>query len=49
MDWKAYEQFCLLAKSQRGRALVALIEQVLAKERIYVFGELLEMEAVQVS
>jgi len=24
----AYEQFCLLAKSQRGRAVVALIQQV---------------------
>lgn len=45
----AFEQFCLLAKSQRGRALVALIEQVLVKEKIYVFGELLAMDAVQVS
>lgn len=43
----AFEQFCLLAKSQRGRALVALIEQVLNNDKIYLFGELLQMEAVQ--
>jgi len=43
----AYEQFCLLAKSQRGRAIVQLIQQVLNKEKIYVFGELLGLESVQ--
>lgn len=43
----AYEQFCLLAKSQRGRAAVALIQQVLSKEKIYVFGELISMENIQ--
>mmetsp|Transcript_28334 Transcript_28334/g.33570 ORF Transcript_28334/g.33570 Transcript_28334/m.33570 type:complete len:238 (+) Transcript_28334:16-729(+) len=43
----AYEQFCLLAKAQRGRAIVALIEQVLNKDKIYVFGELLAMDNVQ--
>jgi hypothetical protein len=43
----AYEQFCLLAKNQKGRAVVALIEQVLNKDKIYVFGELLAMENIQ--
>ena len=40
-------QFCLLAKSQKGRAIVQLIQQVLNKEKIYVFGELLGMESIQ--
>ncbi|CAM9351081.1 unnamed protein product, partial [Heterosigma akashiwo] len=41
------EQFCLLAKTQKGRACVALIHQVLNNPKIFVFGELLAMENLQ--
>lgn len=43
----AHEQFITLAKSQRGRALVSLLEKVLESPKIFVFSELLEMEAVR--
>ena len=43
----AHEQFLVLAKSQKGRALVSLLEKVLESPKIFVFSELLEMKAVQ--
>ena len=43
----ALEQFCLLAKSLTGRAVVGIIQQTLNSKRIYVFGELLAMPNVQ--
>lgn len=44
---QALEQFCLLAKSAKGRAVVGIIQQTLSSKRIYVFGELLAMPSVQ--
>lgn len=41
------EQFTLLAKSLKGRAVVGVIQQALASKRIFVFGELLRMPNVQ--
>eukprot|EP00953_Heterococcus_sp_UTEX-ZZ885_P008016 4810-Heterococcus_DN1.PRE.1 len=41
------EQFCLLAKTAKARACVALVQQVLAEKKIFVFGELLAMPNVQ--
>ena len=41
------EQFTLLAKNARGRACVALIQQVLSNKKLFVFRELLEMPNVQ--
>jgi len=46
-DLAALEQFCLLAKSARGRAVVGIISQTLASKRVFVFGELLAMASVQ--
>ena len=40
------EQFLLLAKNARGRACVALIQQVLSNKKLFVFGELLGMPNV---
>lgn len=42
-----FERFCLLAKSQRGRAVVALIEQALSSKKVFVVGELLAMDNIQ--
>lgn len=36
------EQFCLLAKSARGKALVQLIETATSEPNLFAFGELLE-------
>ncbi|KAG5179926.1 hypothetical protein JKP88DRAFT_71461, partial [Tribonema minus] len=41
------EQYCLLAKTAKGRACVALIQKVMADKKIFVFGELLAMPNVQ--
>jgi COP9 signalosome complex subunit 7 len=41
------EQFTLLAKNARGRACVALIQQVLSNKKLFVFRELLDMPNVQ--
>jgi COP9 signalosome complex subunit 7 len=41
------EQFCVLAQTQRNRACVALIQQVVSHKKIFVFGELLAMPSVQ--
>jgi hypothetical protein len=40
------EQFILLAKNARGRACVALIQQVLSNKKLFVFRELLDMPNV---
>lgn len=40
------EQFCILAKAQKGRACVALIQQVLNHKKIYSFGELLIVPSI---
>lgn len=40
------EQFCILAKNQKGRACAALIQQVISHKKIYVFRELLEIPSV---
>lgn len=41
------EQYLILAKGQRGRALQVLIGQVLSHKKIFTFGELLALESVQ--
>jgi hypothetical protein len=41
------EQFCILAKTAKGRACTALIQQVLTDKRVFVFGELLALPSVQ--
>ena len=41
------EQFVILAKGQKGRAMEALIRQVMSNKKIYVFGDLLELPSVQ--
>ncbi|CAH0477440.1 unnamed protein product [Peronospora belbahrii] len=41
------EQFTLLAKNARGRACMALIQQVLSNKKIFVFRELLDMSNVE--
>lgn len=42
MDATALQPFCLLAKSAKGKALTAIIEQALNSPNVYVFGELLQ-------
>jgi len=41
------EQFVILGSKQRGRALEALVQQVLNNKKIFVFGELLALPSVQ--
>ncbi|EFA78846.1 proteasome component region PCI domain-containing protein [Heterostelium album PN500] len=43
----ALKQYCILAKANKGRACVALIEQALNNPAVYVFGELLDMPNIQ--
>eukprot|EP00968_Pinguiococcus_pyrenoidosus_P007103 scaffold470_cov257-Pinguiococcus_pyrenoidosus.AAC.18 len=43
----ALEQFVSLAKTAKGAACVALIQQVLNHPKVFVFGELLLMPNVQ--
>ena len=40
------EQFCILAKNQKGRACAALIQQVISNRKIFVFSELLQVQSV---
>jgi len=40
------EQFCQLARQQKGLALVFLVEKVISNPKIYVFGELLAVPSV---
>jgi COP9 signalosome complex subunit 7 len=40
------EQFCILAKAQKGRACAALVQQVLSSRKIFTFGELLSIPSV---
>ena len=42
----ALEQFIVLAKSARGGSVASLISQALEKPGLYVFAELIDMEAV---
>ncbi|XP_038642112.1 COP9 signalosome complex subunit 7a-like [Scyliorhinus canicula] len=44
---QSLEQFLLLAKTVRGAALVALINQLLEVPGVYVFGEFLEIPNIQ--
>jgi hypothetical protein len=41
------EQFCILARTLKGRACVALIQQVLSHNKIFYFGELLALPSIQ--
>lgn len=41
------EQFVILAKNQKGRALEALVQQTLNNKKIFVFGELLSLPSVR--
>uniref|UniRef100_A0A061RVR6 COP9 signalosome complex subunit 7 n=1 Tax=Tetraselmis sp. GSL018 TaxID=582737 RepID=A0A061RVR6_9CHLO len=41
------EQYCILAKGARGRALVDLIQKATAEPSLFVFGELLDVESVR--
>src|SRR5690606_32520364 len=44
---EAIEQFVILAKTAKGRACAALIQQILADKRVFVFGEVLAAPSVQ--
>ncbi|EGC38552.1 hypothetical protein DICPUDRAFT_148738 [Dictyostelium purpureum] len=46
-DGEALKQFTILAKSGKGRACVAVIEQALNHPNVFVFGELLDMPNIQ--
>ena len=41
------EQFCLLAKSARGRGLVDLIGRATADPNLFAFGELLDVAQIK--
>eukprot|EP00270_Netrium_digitus_P001598 TRINITY_DN1176_c0_g1_i2.p1 TRINITY_DN1176_c0_g1~~TRINITY_DN1176_c0_g1_i2.p1 ORF type:complete len:262 (-),score=77.41 TRINITY_DN1176_c0_g1_i2:273-1058(-) len=41
------EQFCLLAKNARGRALVELVAQATSHPSLFAFGEILEVTSMQ--
>ena len=41
------EQFCLLAKSAKGLALVDLIKRAIAEPGMFGFGELMHMDNVK--
>jgi len=43
----ALQQFVLLAKKAKGKAVAAIIEKALGAPNVYVFGELLDMENVK--
>jgi hypothetical protein len=44
---EAIEQFVILAKTAKGRACTALIQQILGDKRVFVFGEILAAPSVQ--
>jgi len=46
-DGSSLQQYLILAKSSKGKAVTALIQQALSAPNVYVFGELLEMPHVQ--
>jgi COP9 signalosome complex subunit 7 len=46
-DGTALQQYCLLAKSAKGKGCVAIIEQALNAPGVFVFGELIDMPNVQ--
>jgi len=41
------EQYCLLAKGARGRALVDLVQKATAEPGLFVFGEILDIDSVK--
>jgi COP9 signalosome complex subunit 7 len=47
MDDNKIEQYLLLAKGARGRALADLIQRATAEPGLFAFGELLEVEGVK--
>jgi hypothetical protein len=46
MSGTEIEQFCALAKTQRGRACAALVQQVLNHKRVFNFADLLEIPSI---
>jgi len=46
MMGEVLDQFCQLARQQKGLALVFLIEKVISNPKIYVFGEFLSVPSV---
>lgn len=46
-DGSALQSFCLLAKSAKGKGIVAIIEQALGAPGVFVFGELLDMPNIK--
>ena len=43
----ALQQYLVLAKNAKGKAGVALIQQVLSAPNVFVFGELLDNQNIQ--
>jgi hypothetical protein len=43
----ALSPFLILAKNARGKASIALIQQVLNHKKVFVFGELLDSTHIQ--
>jgi hypothetical protein len=41
------EQFCALAKTQRGAACAHLILKAIGHKKIFCFGELLDLPSIQ--
>ena len=41
------EQYCLLAKGARGRALVDLIQKATGEPCLFAFGEILDIDSVK--
>ncbi len=46
-DGSALQSYCLLAKSAKGKGIVAIIEQALGAQGVFVFGELLDMPNIK--
>jgi len=46
-EGNSLQQFVLLAKKAKGKAVAAIIEKALGAPSVFVFGELLEMENVK--
>jgi len=46
-DGSNLQQYCLIAKSTKGKGCVAIIEQALQASGVFVFGELLDMPNIK--
>lgn len=46
-EGSALQQYCVLAKSSKGKAVTALIQQVISAPNVFVFGELIDMPNVK--